>query len=121
MKKVIATMLGVILIGTLATGCGGGEEVQLNNAGEPYVAQESQWDSRIQWTCMWWRDTVFNYSVMTQADADKAFKKVYTWSMDTALRSEGREYYEGYLSNDGAKVLSAGTTIGNACEGVPNP
>ena len=121
MKKVIATMLGVILIGTLATGCGGREEVQLNNAGEPYVAQESQWDTRIQWTCMWWRDTVFNYSVMTQADADKAFKKVYTWSMDTALRSEGREYYEGYLSNDGAKVLSAGTTIGNACEGVPNP
>ena len=121
MKKVIATILGVILIGTLATGCGSEDTEILNNAGEPYVAQESQWDNRIQYTCMWWRDTVFNYSVMTQADADKAFKKVYGWSMDTALRSEGRAYYEAYLANDGDKLLSAGITIGNACEGVPNP
>ena len=121
MKKLTATILGVILVGTLVTTCGSEDETVLNNAGEPYVAQESQWDNRIQYTCMWWRDTVFNYSVMTQADADKAFKKVYGWSMDTALRSEGRAYYEAYLANDGDKLLAAGTTIGNACDGVPNP
>ena len=119
MKKLSSIIIGIIVAGTIITACTPDSEPEATI--QANVSTQPQWDNRIQFTCMWWRDTVFNYSVMTRADADKAFKKVYTWSMDTALRSEGREYYEGYLANDGAKVLSAGTTIGNACDGVPNP
>ena len=63
----------------------------------------------------------FELSGLCSMDTLKAFKKVYGWSMDTALRSEGRAYYEAYLANDGDKLYEAGITIGNACEGVPNP
>ena len=119
MNKVVSTIIGIIFAGTVIVAFSPDSEPEATT--QTNVSTQPQWDNRIQFTCMWWRDTVFNYSVMTVADADKAFKKVYTWSMDTPLAVEGRQYYEGYLANDGDKVLSAGITIGNACEGVPNP
>ena len=119
MKNLVKIIICIIVAGTIITSCS--PDAKSEETSQTTVSTQPKWDNRIQFTCMWWRDTVLNYSVMTVADADKAFKKVYTWSMDTPLGAEGRKYYEGYLANDGVKILSAGTTIGSACEGVPNP
>ena len=125
MKKLTAIILGIVLVGTLATACS--SEPDPNSWEAISAAQDAkpQWqkdqelkDRNMQFLCDHWRDSVFNYEVKTEEERQKSFYKVYTWSMDSDLASAGRDYYEAYLANDGDKALAAGTVIGSACQNV---
>jgi hypothetical protein len=132
MKKVITTILGVILIGTLATGCGGGEEVQLNNAGEPYVAKTSvdQYDNTIKYGCRHFKSLVANADVSTYQEQLSEMKKVYT-AMAVAyddgnyqsgpMYSAARIVYSATIDNNfNAEAEASMLELYTLCSKVPN-
>ena len=110
MKKIIATILGVILIGTLATGCGSalGDEVQLNNAGEPYVAKTTtdtdSYSENIKYACRHFKSLLSNADVTTYSEQLKEFKTVY---IAASVAYENGEYQSGSIYSSARIVYSA--------------
>jgi hypothetical protein len=132
MKKIIATILGVILIGTLATGCGGGEEVQLNNAGEPYVAKTAtdSYSENIKYSCRHFKSLLSNADVTTYAEQLKEFKTVYTAASVAYENGEwqsGSIYYAARIAYSAAiddffnaEAIGAMAELTVLCSSVPN-
>ena len=126
MKKLTATIFGIVLVGTLATACSSEpdpnswEAIRAAQDAKPeWQKEQERKDRDMQWTCDYFRDSVHNYSVKTYDQRQKSFEMVYSYSMQTDFSFAGRQYYESWLSNDGDLMLSSGRVLAEACQNVP--
>ena len=78
MKRLTATIIGIIIVGTVITSCSSKDETVVNNAVEPSV--EVQHNNSMQFSCMHFRNLLANNDVMTYAEQLKETEKTYTWA-----------------------------------------
>jgi hypothetical protein len=132
MKKVIATILGVILIGTLATGCGGGEEVQLNNAGEPYVAKPAvveRYNSFAKYACDDFWYLIQNADILTFAEQTSKMKDIWVGAGGATYDGQpipnfeeaGRLFLATAMAGRWEDVTEVGKIIRSICSDIPSP
>ena len=145
MKKLTATLLGAILIGTLLTGCGSSESASKCPAGQ-YVGQgdgkcheygsvsfnknENSYSENIKYGCRHFKYFVANADVTTYEEQLKELKKTYTaaavayengeWqsgSIYYAARTTYAAAIDNYFNDE---ALSAIVELTALCSDVPN-
>jgi len=132
MKKLTATILGVIIIGTLATGCGSEDTEILNNAGEPYVEKTitDSYDWRIKSSCKHFRRVLANADITTYQEKLKELKDAYTgaaWAYEDGVWQSGPLYHAMRITlaaavddNFNDEAVAAMAEVAVLCSSVPN-
>jgi|688.fasta_scaffold740136_1 hypothetical protein len=138
MNKVASTIIGIIFAGTVIVAFSPDSEEKTSAPQCPkgqYVGQNDgkchefgsvafnkpTYNKDMQFACMWYRDSVNQYGVRTWTENQKAVKKVYIGTSVTNIADAGRDFYEGFLSDNGTKFYNAGVVIGTECQKVPDP
>ena len=132
MKKIIATTLGVILIGTLATGCGGGDKEILNNAGEPYVAKPAvveRYNSFAKYACDDFYYLIQNADILTFAEQQEKMKDIWVGASASTYDGQpipnfeeaGRLFLASAMAGRWEDVTEVGKIIRSICSDIPSP
>ena len=145
MKKLTATILGVILVGTLVTGCGSSESASKCPTGQ-YVGQgdgkcheygsvsfnqnENSYSENIKYACRHFKSLLSNADVTTYSEQLKEFKTVY---IAASVAYENGEYQSGSIYSSAriaysaaiddffnAEAMGAMAELTVLCSSVPN-
>jgi hypothetical protein len=145
MKKITASILSVILIGTLVTACGSSEEKAKCPTGQ-YVGQgdgkchefgsvsfnksENSYSTNIKYACRHFNYLISNSDVLTYQEQIKEAKKVYTaasvaysngeWQSGS-IYSASRIFYSAAIDDNFTdEAMTAGKELVDLCRDVPS-
>ena len=121
MTKLTASILGVILIGTVVTACSSEDEKAET---KPTVVVEAKYNMQAEFACRDYRLVIHNSDVMTDKEILDTIKKVWIGSSMAEVagfESTAREFYSSALNGDMEALLAAGKILNEICLDIPNP